>query len=144
MKDRGVAVIGAFKLVKALVLVAAGLGALNLLHGGQARELVEWAHLAPASRILQKAGARVSGLSERQLEAAAVATFAYAAIFLVEGVGLIARKRWAEWLTVIVTASFIPLEIYELAKSGGAGKILALAINVGIVVYLAVRLRKRR
>lgn len=143
MKDRGVALIGAFKLVKALVLVAAGLGALNLLQGGQVRKLVEWAHLAPASQILQKAAARISGLSEKQLAAAAVATFAYAAIFLVEGAGLIARKRWAEWLTVIVTASFIPLEIYELAKSGGVGKIVALAINVGIVAYLAVRLRKR-
>ena len=143
MKDRGVAVIGAFKLFKAVVLVAAGLGALNLLHGGQARELVEWAHLAPASRILQNAAARIIGLTERQLEAAAFATFAYAAIFLVEGAGLIARKRWAEWLTVMVTASFIPLEIYELAKHGGPGKILTLAINVAIVAYLAVRLRKR-
>ena len=141
MKDRGVAVIGAFKLLKAVVLVAAGLGALNLLHGGQAREIVEWAHLAPASRILQKA--RIIGLTERQLEAVAFATFAYAGIFLVEGAGLIARKRWAEWLTVIVTASFIPLEIYQLAKHGGAGKILTLAINVAIVAYLAVRLRKR-
>ena len=144
MRDRGVAIIGAFKLLKAVVLIAAGLGALDVLHGGQARELVGWAQLAPGSRILQKAAARVSGLTERQLEAAAFATFAYAAIFVVEGAGLIARKRWAEWLTVIVTASFIPVEIYELAKHGGAGKILTLAINVAIVAYLAVRLRKRR
>ena len=144
MRDPGVAVIGAFKLLKAVVLVAAGLGALDLLHGGQARELVEWAQLAPGSRILQKAAARISGLTERQLEAVAFAIFAYAGIFLVEGTGLIARKRWAEWLTVIVTGSFIPLEIYELAKHGGAGKILTLAINLAIVAYLAVRLRKRR
>src|SRR4051812_44803411 len=116
MKDRGVVVIGVFKLLKAVVLVAAGLGALKLLRGSQPRELVEWAQLAPASRILQKAAARISGLTEGQLEAAAFATFVYAAIFIVEGAGLIARKRWAEWLTVIVTASFIPVEIYELAR----------------------------
>src|SRR5258705_10077857 len=107
MKDRGVAVIGAFKLLKAVVLVAAGLGALNLLHGGQAREIVEWAHLAPASRILQKAAARIIGLTERQLEAGAFGTLAYARVLLVPGGGLLPRQRWGRRLTGILTPAVL-------------------------------------
>lgn len=143
MRDRGVVAIGVFKLLKSLFLIAAGLGALNLLHGGLARDLVEKAHLAPASRTVERAASRISGLSEGQLRGVAFATFAYAAVFLVEGAGLIARKRWAEWLTVIVTGSFVPLEIYELARHGGAMKIVTLVLNLAIVVYLIVRLRKK-
>ena len=43
-------------------------------------------------------------------------TFAYSALFLVEGTGLFFEKRWAEYLTIVATVSFIPVEIYELLK----------------------------
>src|SRR3954468_17065635 len=116
MKDGAIVAIGAFKLVKAALLVAAGLGAIHLLHAGGAGDLVQSTHLAPGSRFVQRAVAKAGFLSEKQLEGIAFGTFLYAALFVVEGAGLLARKRWAEWLTAIITASFIPLEIYELAK----------------------------
>jgi uncharacterized membrane protein (DUF2068 family) len=43
---------------------------------------------------------------------------------------------WAEWLTVGVTASLIPFEIYELVSHATLGKVLALIANVAIVIYL--------
>jgi uncharacterized membrane protein (DUF2068 family) len=69
----------------------------------------------------------------------ALLSFGYAAVFLIEGVGLTLRRRWAEWLTVGVTASFVPFELYETVAHFGTGKVIALAINVAVVAYLARR-----
>jgi uncharacterized membrane protein (DUF2068 family) len=49
----------------------------------------------------------------------------------VEGVDLWRRRRWAEYLSIIATASFIPLEIYDLKKEVSASKVGALVLNVG-------------
>ena len=74
-----------------------------------------------------------------------IAALAYAAVFLVEGVGLLFRKRWAEWLTVGVTASFVPVEVYEMVHRFGIGKVIALVLNIAIVAYLVWhRLGERR
>ena len=71
-------------------------------------------------------------------------TFAYAAVFLVEGFGLYFHKRWAEWLTVVVTGSFVPLEIYELFRHPSLIKLVLLAGNVAIVGFLIWQLRSTR
>ncbi|MCA1665112.1 MAG: DUF2127 domain-containing protein, partial [Myxococcales bacterium] len=65
-------------------------------------------------------------------------------VFLVEGVGLLLVKRWAEWLTVIVTTSFIPLEIWKIVHHTTAPAIATLVLNIAIVIYLAVRLAIER
>jgi len=140
--------IGAFKLVKAVILIAAGLGALKLIQGGpseMADRILEAIPVAPGARFLERAVAKLGMMNEKQLAGIAFGTFAYAAVFLVEGVGLLMRKTWAEWLTVIVTASFIPLEVVHIARHTSAGGIAGLALNVAIVGYLLVRrLRARR
>ena len=63
---------------------------------------------------------------------------------MTEGVGLILAKPWAEWLTVIVTGSFIPIEIYELGKHFTVTKIIVLVLNIAIFIYLIMRLRRER
>lgn len=60
----------------------------------------------------------------------------YAIVEGVEAVGLWMGKRWAEYLTLIVTASFLPLEIYELSERFSVLKVVTFAINVAVVVYL--------
>ena len=45
---------------------------------------------------------------------------------------------------VVVTGSFIPIEIYELVKDFGVGKVVALIVNVAIVIYLAWRRLEER
>ena len=60
----------------------------------------------------------------------------YAAVEGIEAVGLWLQKRWAEYLTFIVTASFLPLEVYELIHKLTPFKVLAFIINLAIVVYL--------
>ena len=61
---------------------------------------------------------------------------AYAALEAVESAGLWIGRRWAEYLTFIATAVFVPYEVYELGKSVSALKALALVVNLAIVVYL--------
>ena len=79
---------------------------------------------------------KVFSLQGGQLHLLGAAVGAYAILELVEAVGLWMAKRWAEYLTFIATAVFLPLEVYELTKSISVLKILAFVINVAIVVYL--------
>ena len=142
-RERLVVPIGIFKLVKAALLIAVGVGALVLMPHALAEMLyrfLRWTGARSGHVVLARLTEHVFSIdraTERRLSAL---SFGYAAVFLVEGVGLVRRRRWAEWLTVVVTASFIPIEIYELAVRPGAAKVAALAINVAIVIYL-LRLR---
>ncbi|MEU8587942.1 DUF2127 domain-containing protein [Streptomyces sp. NPDC048664] len=66
---------------------------------------------------------------------------AYALIEIVEAVGLWYAKRWAEYLTVVATAAFLPLEVYELTEHISGLKIATLVLNVLAVVYIVVAKR---
>lgn len=65
----------------------------------------------------------------------------YALIEIVEGVGLWVAARWAEYLTVVATAAFLPLEVHELLDRVTALRLGALAFNLAAVVYLLVAKR---
>jgi len=99
---------------------------------------------APGRKLLERFAARVGLLSEKQLAELAFGTFFYAAVFAVEGIGLLLRRAWAEWLTVFATASFIPMEIWHALQHGTAGSIAAIALNLAIVAYLVARIMRRR
>lgn len=60
----------------------------------------------------------------------------YAVVEWVEAIGLWKERHWAEYLTVIATAGFLPLEIHELTKRVTALRIGALIINVALLVWL--------
>lgn len=71
----------------------------------------------------------------------AVALLLYALIEIVEAVGLWMTKRWAEYLTVVATAAFLPLEIYELTEKVSWIKIATLVLNILAVLYILVSKR---
>ncbi len=62
----------------------------------------------------------------------------YAVIEWTEAVGLWLERRWAEYLTVLATAGFLPLEIHELVARVTAVRIGALIINVALIVWLLI------
>ena len=66
----------------------------------------------------------------------ALVALAYAALEAVECIFLWRGKRWAEYLTVLATAAFLPLEIIELVDKVSALKIVAMILNLVILAYL--------
>jgi len=145
--SRGLWLIAAFKLVKGLGLLILAIGALKLLHKDVAAEVERWINLLrfdPHNHHIEKLLAKLGMIDERRLEELSVGTFFYAGLFLTEGIGLALRKRWAEYLTIVSTASLLPLEIYELAKRLTAGRIVLLLINIAVVAYLVIEVRRTR
>lgn len=65
-----------------------------------------------------------------------VALVGYAALEAVEAVALWSGKRWGEYVAVIATSVFVPLEVYELVHHATVLKLVALAVNLFLVVWL--------
>ncbi len=138
--------IGLFKLVKALLLIAVGIGAIRFLHKDLSSAVLHWAQVLrvdPDNRYMHRVLVSIFRVTPKQLRELSIGTFIYAGLFLTEGCGLLLRKHWAEYFTIITTGLFIPLEIYELARHFTTLKLAVAVINVLIVWYLVARVRSR-
>ena len=143
----GLILIGLFKLLKALALIAVGIGALRFLHKDLAQSAIHWIEVLrvdPDNRFIHSILVKIFRVTPRQLKELSIGTFFYAALLGIEGVGLLMRKHWAEYFTIITTGALLPLEIYELAKHVTIVKLIVLLVNAAIVWYLIVRVRRRR
>jgi uncharacterized membrane protein (DUF2068 family) len=139
--------IAAFKLLKAIVLIAVGVGALKLLHQDAASALDRWAAMLgfdPGNQYVDRALQKLANLPPNKIKGLGVGSFVYAGLFLIEGIGLWMVRRWAEWFTVIVTSSLVPVEIYEIHRHPSPVKILVLVINLAVAGYLVYRIRNPR
>jgi len=142
-RDGGLVAIAVFKLVKASLLIAVALGAFRLMHPGVADAAERWGATLSSGigrKAVESMMERVGNLSTNRILLVGLAALAYASLFLVEGVGLLRQKRWAEWLSVIATGSLIPFEAYEIVQHASAARIAALVVNIAVVAYLAFRL----
>lgn len=144
----GLELIAIFKFIKTGGMILAGLGALGLLDAGRADATGDWLEQLALSQghrfaasVASKAVELLDNATPRQLMVAALGSFIYASIFLVEGIGLWRCKRWAEYLTVTVTASLLPFEIFAIASHATPFRVTAVALNVLIVAYLIWQLR---
>ncbi len=145
--DTVVRLIGAFKMVKTVVLLGAAVVLFEARHANvtpEAIRIVERLGFDPGSHVVRRAIERVGGMSAHKLELFAIACLVYAALFATEGTGLLLRKHWAEYFTVVVTGSFMPFEVYELVHHATAVRAAALAINAVVVAYLVVRIHARK
>jgi uncharacterized membrane protein (DUF2068 family) len=137
-RDRVIVVIGILKLLKALVLVAAAISVFATLRGSFRTYLKELA-AGSGREIITRAVADLTGSSAHRIELIGTLLLMYAALFTVEGIGLLSRRVWAEWMTIIITCSFIPLEIYEVIEKGSPIKVLVMVVNILIAIYLIGR-----
>jgi uncharacterized membrane protein (DUF2068 family) len=138
--------IGIFKLIKALLLIAIGIGVIKLLHKDIAGTVMHWIEVLrvdPENRYVHRLLVKIFRVTPKQLRELSVGTFLYAGLFATEGVGLLLRKRWAEYFTIVTTGALIPLEIFELARHLTATKLVVALVNVLIVWYLVARVRSR-
>ncbi len=145
-RDRLLTLIVIFKFFKGAMLIAVALGAHHLMNrdvSDFAEHIVDAFRVDPNNRYIEALLVKLQFLSAKQLKELSIGSFFYAAIVLTEGTGLALRKHWAEYFTIMVTASFLPLEIYELARRVSAIKITILVINVAILGYLIARVFKK-
>jgi uncharacterized membrane protein (DUF2068 family) len=136
-------VIATFKFVKACLVIVTGFGLLRFYDAAfqiALYKLIGGLPYAFEQKLLREGIAFLSGMSPKRIQIIAVATFVYAGLFLVEGVGLWRGLHWAEVLTAVATSSLIPVEIYELARHPTLNKVLVIVLNVAILGYLVWRL----
>jgi uncharacterized membrane protein (DUF2068 family) len=145
---RGLLVVGIYKLSKAIFFAALGAGALNLVHRNLGDLILRF---VDDIRIIDPEGHFVSLLMDRadligghQLRQASIAFFGYAVLCLIEGIGLILRKGWAEYFTVILTVLAMPWECYEILEHYTVFKLALLLINIVVLLYLMWVLKKKK
>ena len=143
---RGLLLIGIFKLTKAVLSVALGVGALKLLHhdlGSVILHIADALRIDPESHLIGILMIKADLINPRDLRHFSMITFAYAVVCVVEGTGLVLEKRWAEYFTVTLTALALPLECFELAKEFTPLRLGLLVVNLLVVVYLVWLLRRQ-
>jgi uncharacterized membrane protein (DUF2068 family) len=143
--DIGFLLIAVFKLVKGGLLFAVGIGMLSLLNENVMTELMHWAHklqLETHRHFIQRLLMWLGLVQRRDIPVIVGTTFFYSTLLLTEGLGLLLEKVWAEYLTLILTASFIPVEVYGLTRHATVTRATVLTLNIFVVAYLAMRLRQ--
>lgn len=145
--DRLLPWIAAERCLRAAILIAVGLVLLTHVHTDWGRvlrqEAIRWG-LHPSNGGLGRVLRRISHIGPSRVGVYGAIAIGYGALEGVEAYGLWRRRRWAEWLTVVVTSLLFIPEVWELAKRPSVFKVAALVVNVAIVAYLIKRLRGRR
>jgi uncharacterized membrane protein (DUF2068 family) len=106
-----------------------------------ARPLAERLGVDLDQSMLMQSAAKALHTGQSVLAFVAVGLLLYGLLEAVESVGLWLAKRWAEYLTVVATAAFLPVELYELLKAITLTRLGALGLNLLIVGYLIVAKR---
>jgi uncharacterized membrane protein (DUF2068 family) len=135
----GLRAVAAFEGLKGALVLAAGCGAVALVHRDLqafAEEVVSHFHLNPASRFPRIFLEAASRTSDTRLWALAVLAAAYASVRLAEAYGLWNARRWAEWLGAASGGLYVPIEIYEIVHRLTVTHAVLLAGNLVVVAYL--------
>lgn len=146
-RDRGLLMIGLFKLGKALFFFLLGVGAIHLLHkdlGDEVMRLAAMLKFDSESKFVTLLLDKVDLIDAHRLKQISLATFAYSALALTEGIGLMLEKTWAEYLTLILTVSFLPWEIFELSRHPNWFRLSLLLINLAVLGYLLWLLKRMK
>lgn len=149
--DRWIVAIGGLKLFEAALFVLVGIGVIRLLHKDLVDEvtrLLTALRFDPEGRFVNAVLDKVALISPIRLKEISAAAFVRAGLDVLEGVGLIRRKIWAEFVTVGVSALFLPFEFVALVRQLTWPRIAIMVVNVAVVFYLVfhvqMRLRERR
>jgi uncharacterized membrane protein (DUF2068 family) len=146
----GLRLIGLIKLCKAALLLATTYGLYRLRKPDLVDQLYDWLNSLTDTferRLLERGLEWVDSLGADRIHNIVVATSVYTVLLLAEGVGLWLRKTWAEWFTVIASASLIPFELWHLffgVRHNTLAVLAATVLNVVIVIYLIRVLQRAR
>lgn len=145
--DRGLLLIGLFKLAKSILFFCIGIGAIHMLHkdlGEVVMRVATAMKFDPESRFVTLLLDKVDLIDIHQLKLISAGTFSYSVVALTEGVGLVLEKVWAEYLTLTLTISFLPWELYELIRRPSWFRLGLLLVNLAVLAYLLWLLRRKK
>jgi uncharacterized membrane protein (DUF2068 family) len=97
-----------------------------------------------AAGLAGQAAATLDLTTPQRFVRVAAAAFVFATLYVVEGVGLALARRWAEYLTVVVTISFLPIEVIAARHGRMIPRLAIIGLNVTVVVYLLRQLWSSR
>jgi uncharacterized membrane protein (DUF2068 family) len=145
--NRWLVLIAAYKFLLALMFVAVGVGALRLMHkdiDDVISHLGDLLRFNPESRFVNFLYDRASLINDPLLRRIGALAFSYAGLSLAEGIGLYLEKAWGEFLTLAITASFLPWEIFEIFHRLTWVRVGLLVVNVLVFIYLMKVVTGRR
>jgi uncharacterized membrane protein (DUF2068 family) len=145
--NRWLILIAAFKVAQALLFAAVGVGVLRLLHknvGDELQRFVDHLNFNTEPRFINFLLEKADIIDDHMLRRIGAAVFIYAALDLVEGVGLYFEKAWAEYLTLVVTASFLPWELFEVFGRVTPVRVSLLTVNALVFIYLLMLVTSRQ
>ncbi|MGA8938527.1 MAG: DUF2127 domain-containing protein [Acidobacteriaceae bacterium] len=144
--QRGLLLVGLFKLSKAIFFTAVGAGALHLVNkdiGSVLMKVIDALRIDPERHFVSILMSHVGLIDPKELRRAGLLSFLYAVVCVVEGTGLVLEKRWAEYFTVILTTIGLPWEGYELVEHYSSYKVALLVVNLVVLLYVLWILRKK-
>ena len=140
----GLRVIALVEGVKGLLALVAASG-LELLGP---KPLRHWVHvLIDEFQLDPEHGAMAwlsKSISPGSVHLAAAAVGLYAVLHLIEAWGLWRDRAWASWVGCVAAASYLPFDLWALARHPGWAASAVLGINLVVVWVLARDIAKRR
>ncbi|MGP8250695.1 MAG: DUF2127 domain-containing protein [Terracidiphilus sp.] len=137
--NRWLVLIAFFKFAQASFFILIGLGAHRLLHkdiADQIELIARHLRFNPESRLINFILDRASLVNDPLLRRIGFAAFGYSALCIAEGLGLYLEKAWGEFLTLAITASFLPWEVFEIFRHVTWVRVGLFTINVLVFIYL--------
>jgi uncharacterized membrane protein (DUF2068 family) len=145
--NRGLLLVGLFKLSKAIFFGSLAAGALHLIHrnvGDFVLRVVDSLPVDPESHFVDMLMDRADLINVHQLRQFSFFTFSYSIVCVVEGTGLVLEKVWAEYITIVLTVMGLPWETYELFERFALFKVGVLLVNVAVLLYLLWLLKRKK
>lgn len=136
--NRWLLLIAVYKGLQALLFIALGIGALHLLHKDIDDVIAQLGDFlrSPESRFVNFLYDRASLINDPLLMRLGALAFSYAGLSLAEGIGLFLEKAWGEYLTLAITASFLPWEVFEIFHRLTWVRVGLLLVNSLVFLYL--------
>ncbi|MFZ0798073.1 MAG: DUF2127 domain-containing protein, partial [Terriglobales bacterium] len=138
---KGVRTVATIEFTKGVVVVFAGLGVFSMRHKdiwGVAESFLEFFHVNPYRHYVGVFIDLVYRVSDLRLWKIAVLASVYAILRFIEAYGLWYIRPWAEWMAIASGSIYIPFELADLLHRPDWIRLLILAINVGIVLYMVM------
>ena len=144
---KGLRLIASLEILKGALVVVGALALLHYVHRDIteiAARLLDKLHVPPGASLATYLLQGSNSVTPEKIKGVIGFAALYSAIRFIEGYGLWLARIWAEWFAIVSGTIYLPFEMYEVIRRVTWLHCAVLAINIGIVLYMAsLRLRAR-